>query len=143
MAKLSKLAKSKAKVDSRYWRVKADTKWSESVRNRAGNKCEVCGSTNHVQAHHIVDRSIWQLRHDLTNGICVCVLHHKYNRLRSAHKGTLLFHNWMRERWPERIRLLVLQANLIEDDTDLVLVGAEGWNEKRDYKAAYKRLTKP
>ena len=68
-----------------------DALWSKVVRNRAGNKCEYCGSTKKVQAHHIIPRTKWALRYDLENGIALCYRHHFH----FAHKDALAFTAWV------------------------------------------------
>jgi len=93
--KKSKLALAKATAHSRYWLKRADRAFSVAVRQRAGNACEICGTRDHVQAHHLLDRSYAQTRHELDNGVALCAKHHKYAITLSAHKGTLLFHRWL------------------------------------------------
>ena len=83
--KLSKLAKAKANPCSRYWRNKADKRWSERVREVG--KCLVCGTTEKLQAHHLISRQILPLRHEWMNGLCLCPLHHKWCRKASPHRG--------------------------------------------------------
>jgi len=58
-----------------------DTHWSKLVKNQAGNKCEVCGSTQNLNSHH---------------GVCLCVKHHKWGNV-SAHENPLWFDEWLRE----------------------------------------------
>ena len=45
-------------------------KWAREVKDRAENKCQVCGSTSKLVSHHI-DASR-PLSTDLDDGICVC-----------------------------------------------------------------------
>ena len=68
-----------------------DHLWSKAVRKRAGNKCEKCGSTNVVQAHHIIPRTKWGTRYDLYNGVALCRHHHLY----WAHKDAVAFTAWI------------------------------------------------
>jgi len=76
--------------------------WSQVVRTRAGNKCEVCGATGVLDAHHIQPRQICSgLRFDPMNGVCLCKSHHKFGR-QSAHKGMMWFVEWLRQNLPER-----------------------------------------
>jgi len=134
--KISKLAKQKAKVGSSFWRRKADKAWSELVRGIAGNKCEICGSTDHVQAHHIIDRSVWQLRHCVMNGVSLCPSHHKYDRKMSAHKGSLMFIAWLQTYRATDLR------NLISIMESLVaVVEVLGDAGKPDYKTEYENLS--
>ena len=70
-----------------------DKLWSEKIKERAGRKCEVCGNTKYVQAHHIIPRTNYALRHDLENGVALCRKHHLY----WAHKDALDFGLWIAE----------------------------------------------
>jgi hypothetical protein len=72
-----------------------DDTWSLLVRFRAGNKCEVCGSQDNVQAHHIIGRGNWRLRWETRNGVALCSKHHKFDRHRSAHLNPLWFDEWL------------------------------------------------
>ena len=70
-----------------------DELWSELVKVRAGRKCEICGTIHYLQSHHIVPRTCFTLRHDVKNGVCLCLKHHLY----FAHKDVLAFSKWVRE----------------------------------------------
>lgn len=70
---------------------KLDTVWSIKVRERAGNCCEYCGSTNMVQAHHIIPRTHKGTRWDINNGTALCFRHH----LHWAHKDSIAFYEWI------------------------------------------------
>lgn len=56
--------------DPRYRR------WRESVFERDGYKCKICGSNKNIQAHHIIPwsqtRNNKGLRYDIDNGITLC-----------------------------------------------------------------------
>lgn len=71
-----------------------DDIWSQLVKLRAGNKCEVCGSTQHLNSHHIYSRAKMSVRWNVENGICLCVGHHVGTSF-SAHKTPLDFINWL------------------------------------------------
>lgn len=87
----SKLQKKKDNPYSKYWRTKADKLWSKTVRDRANNKCEICGSTKQVQAHHILKKEFYPLyRYDLNNGIALCMSHHKWSKV-SVHSNSIYF----------------------------------------------------
>lgn len=65
--------------------------WSKEVRERDGNKCFLCGSTEHLQAHHILPKHGWKdYRLDLNNGITLCAACHNFGKW-SVHKGASLF----------------------------------------------------
>ena len=124
--KKTKLQKSKADPNSRYWRNKADKLWSELVRARDGDKCAICGAEKNVQAHHLVDRVIKILRHRLENGISLCPGCHKFNRRLSAHRGVVPF--VVRLQLQEPLKFDWVMDHWLDEDV--------GW----DYKAAYESL---
>ena len=52
---------------------RADALWSKIVRDRAGNKCELCGGQTMLQAHHMITKGCCGfLRYSLENGMCLC-----------------------------------------------------------------------
>ena len=54
-------------------RAEADRLFKEVVLTLAGGKCEVCGSSFGVTAHHFIPRSLaTHLIHYLPNGVCLC-----------------------------------------------------------------------
>lgn len=73
-----------------------DDLWAQVVKKRAGYKCEKdrCNKTTNLQAHHIISRQVWSLRHDLENGICLCIGHH-FLFPTSAHKDAVGFGKWI------------------------------------------------
>ncbi len=85
MAKAS-LAKRKANPNSTYWKDKADTAWADEVKKV--DFCEICGRTERqLNAHHIINRIRLRLRHDLSNGVCLCVRCHVFDPDVSPHLG--------------------------------------------------------
>jgi hypothetical protein len=72
---------------------KLDKAWSERIRSIG--KCEYCGSTEHLNAHHIFSRANKATRYDLENGICLCSLHHTFSHTFSAHKTPVEFTRWL------------------------------------------------
>ncbi len=51
-------------------------RWSKWIKRNG--KCEICQSTEHLHAHHLLFRSSYpQLVFNLNNGICLCEKHHK------------------------------------------------------------------
>ena len=91
------------------------SKWSEVVRAIAGNKCIVCGSTELLNAHHIIPRQICSgLRFSVENGACLCPSHHKFGK-HSAHKNGLWFSEWLRAHDQERHMFCV---DHMEDELD-------------------------
>jgi hypothetical protein len=48
-------------------------RWSVSVKCRDGNRCQHCGVTSQLHAHHIKQRSMFpELALDISNGITLC-----------------------------------------------------------------------
>ncbi len=82
--------------------------WVKLASLKAGNKCEWCGCTNTLNAHHIYSRSNKLVRYDEDNGIILCAGHHVLNKL-SAHKAPFEFQEWIRkkrgENWYIMLRL--------------------------------------
>lgn len=46
-----------------------DALWSKAVKLRAGNKSEISGKTDVLNAHHLVGKPNYRLRYELSNGI--------------------------------------------------------------------------
>jgi len=73
--KKSKLQKKKESQSSKYWKQKADDAWKAEI-HKVG-QCEVCGRSDHqLHAHHLISRTNLRYRHDLSNGILLCSVHH-------------------------------------------------------------------
>lgn len=89
---------------------KADKLWSEIIRSKG--RCEVCGRTDTLNAHHIVSRSNHYLRHETRNGVCLCALHHVFGN-QSAHKDPLWFYDWLDSY--RKIDLAFLKKEKIKD----------------------------
>lgn len=61
--------------------------WSKKVRERDGNKCVLCGSTEHLNAHHLMPKKFWKdYRLELNNGITLCCKCHSFGKW-SVHRG--------------------------------------------------------
>ena len=65
--------------------------WKRGVCERDGWRCQLCGATEGLTAHHVIYRSQCRfLRWDLANGICLCALrcHGKaHGRVKGALRG--------------------------------------------------------
>jgi 5-methylcytosine-specific restriction endonuclease McrA len=89
-----------------------DNLWRDCIRERAGGACEYCGKTTSLNSHHIFSRSNYNVRWDLSNGICLCVGHHIFGNF-SAHKSPLEFCEWLKEvrgnDWYEALRIAAKQ----------------------------------
>ena len=79
-----------------------DQLWSKLIRKRAGGRCEKCGSTKIVQAHHIIPRTNYNLRHDPENGVALC----KRDHLFWSHKDAIGFIEWLNKKHPGRYKKL-------------------------------------
>ena len=90
-----KFAKKKKRKKSTKTKIKdrLDKKWSAKVREKG--RCECCGKTGTLHAHHIFTRSKLSTRWDLDNGICLCPGCHTFSATLSAHKAPLEFHRWL------------------------------------------------
>lgn len=98
-----------------------DDLWANIVKTKAGWKCEYCGKTSYINAHHIFSRTNHSTRWDIENGIALCAGHHTFSSTFSAHKAPIEFSEWVKEyrgqEWYERLRL---KAREIAPKVDLV-----------------------
>lgn len=85
-----------------------DKEWSEAVKEMAGYKCEICGSKENLNSHHIFSRSNKAVRHDIDNSACLCAKHHVFDTRLSAHKAPAEFLEVMKEKrgeeWYNKLR---------------------------------------
>jgi hypothetical protein len=133
--KLPPLAKRKADVGSKYWRTKADRLWSKTIRRKWGFKCAICGSTEGLQAHHLIAKKAGGclLRHDLNCGVCLCSRHHgKWGAYDSAHSGHLSFAIWLSDNHPSMWKWI---------KTNITKIKTKSPYPKMNYKKAYEVLT--
>ena len=90
-----------------------DDLWALKVKERAGYKCEYCGSERYLNSHHIFSRSNHSVRWDLENGMCLCPSHHVLGNF-SAHKAPLEFSDWIKEtrgdEWYQRLKFKANQT---------------------------------
>ena len=99
--KKATLAKRKANPNSKYWKGKADEAWAAEIK-RVG-KCEKCNSVGSLNAHHIISRTRLRFRHDISNGVCLCVRCHVFDCYCSPHAdsyGAENFLQWLKEERP-------------------------------------------
>ena len=89
--------------------------WSKKVRERDGNKCFLCGSTEHLQAHHVLPKRLWsKYKFDPQVGVELCIAHHAFGKF-SCHRGVgdmLLFLKMQKER-PEQFNYIM---DIIENE---------------------------
>ena len=92
-----------------------DDLWSELVKLRAGNKCEIknCQKTAPLNSHHVYSRAKRSVRWCVENGYCLCVGHHIGTKF-SAHKTPNDFSEWSKQdRGQEWFDLLQAKAHTI------------------------------
>ena len=80
--------------------------WSGDVKERAGFKCEWCGKTEYLNAHHIISKRYKPLRFHRMNGMALCPKHHKFGIGSSAHENPILVIDWLAEHRPEALQIL-------------------------------------
>lgn len=83
----------------RKYKDESEKLWAAEIK--AVGVCEICGSTEQLQSHHLLEKSIWtSLARDLSNGICLCEDHHLFNPQISPH-GCMVsgeeFIAWLKE----------------------------------------------
>ena len=80
--------------------------WKAKVK--VGGRCEYCGKTTYLNAHHFYSKTALNTRYDLDNGFCLCSGHHTLNSTFSAHKTPADFVDWAIEKrgqeWYDRIK---------------------------------------
>lgn len=70
--------------NSMTWKKKADKAWA--VKIRSIGYCEKCRATDkQLNAHHIIARTRLRFRHELKNGVCLCVRCHSFDPAISPH----------------------------------------------------------
>ena len=82
--------------NSTYWKVQADKLWASLIRQWNHHTCAMCNAAEpyyHLEAHHLVNRTVGITRHNLDNGICLCKTHHALAHLDHAAE----FHEWLKE----------------------------------------------
>ena len=91
----------KMKAGNAQLRKEADALWSRAVALSWGLRCAICGRETNRDAHHLVTRSTFATRYNLTNGILLCPGCHTLSSTLSAHKTPLAFADWLEEARPE------------------------------------------
>lgn len=94
-----------------------DKLWSKVIRGQQ-KYCQVCGSREYLNAHHIFSRTNRVLRWELSNGICLCSKHHTMSSEFSAHKTPLEFTMWYIDQYgqEELDNLIELKRSIIKPD---------------------------
>lgn len=87
---------------SAYWQKKADRLWRNMITKTGF--CVYCGTTIHLEAHHLISRINGLTRHKVECGICLCRYHHLYCPKISPHRQPKEFAKWLRKNMPEKYR---------------------------------------
>ena len=125
--KKSALQKRKDDCKSKLWLTKADKLWSICIHLKHAHTCAVDKDcSGNLEAHHLITRSHRNTRHEITNGILLCSLHHKYSTELSPHAGPVGFGVWMEKNRPEQ--------------WDWVICNRWRRNQALDFKSAYQNL---
>jgi len=81
-------------------------RWAEEIKKR-DQYCQICRSKEHLNAHHLISRSVKELSLDPDNGITLCSKHHLFDKVMSAHKGGLVFYRFILLTRPEQCERLI------------------------------------
>lgn len=104
---------SESKSRKRYLAKKQLTEWAKLVKDRDDHKCVICGSDDHLQSHHILEKKLYpEHKLNLDNGITLCAKHHTFGK-QSAHHAAFFFINWLKENRPEQyeaVRIILLES---------------------------------
>lgn len=87
-----------------------DKLWSKKIKELAENKCEICGCSEELNAHHINGRKNYNTRWYIGNGVCLCNNCHQKS-IYSAHKNPVWFiRTILNNRGKEWSDLLVIES---------------------------------
>jgi len=81
---------------------KEDKEWAYKVKERDEFRCVICGTTERLNAHHIIVRENHETKLDVMNGITLCSSHHFLNRQISAHNNPIGLFMWLEENRSEQ-----------------------------------------
>lgn len=110
---INKNTKAYQKKQERLAYKKALKEWSLKVRTRDGFKCVLCGSSEKLNAHHILEKIYYKeysLNPDI--GITLCPRGHKWGKF-AAHMNSLFFITWLQKNRPWQYEICV---KLMEED---------------------------
>jgi hypothetical protein len=100
-----------------------DTLWSKAVKILDNNKCVHCGSSEHLNSHHIIGRRNFAVRWEVINGVTLCPKCHVYSSKFSAHQTPTIFTDWIKEKkgldWYDE---LIELSNTIKPNKERLLV---------------------
>jgi len=74
--------------------------WADTIKQRDNYTCQICkknlkNNPKAINAHHILPKSIKELRYNMLNGITLCSYCHIYGSY-SAHTNALYFAYWLK-----------------------------------------------
>lgn len=125
--KKSKLQRKRDDPKSKLWLTKADKLWSQCIHLKHNETCAVDDKcSGNLEAHHLITRNHRNTRHEVSNGILLCSLHHKYSTELSPHGGPVGFGIWMEANRPEQ--------------WDWVIKNRWRTKQDLDYKSAFENL---
>lgn len=75
-----------------------DKKSRDKALEVYGQKCEICGTTDHLNVHHVIRRRNFSVRWYVPNLIVLCVKHHMFGSELSAHGNSVAFAKWILEK---------------------------------------------
>lgn len=110
------------------WEKKADEQYSRVIRQVG--KCEICGREGkrgkkqgwtNLDAHHIIFRTHKEYRHDLSNGLCLCVHCHQWSVL-SPHQASRQFFEWLEKNRPGQYQWYLENTLPIEKQVGNIVV---------------------
>jgi 5-methylcytosine-specific restriction endonuclease McrA len=115
--RLGKYERNQKKFDKRLIKEEFEY-WKRETYERDGHKCAICQTTESLTVHHIVVRENHDLRFDPMNAIVLCIAHHKYSRILSAHNNSFVFFIWLEKNRPEQYAYLkhFLEQNSISKE---------------------------
>ena len=104
-------------------------KWARTLKAICDNRCVICGSTEKLEAHHIIPSSLRpDLANDLNNGLCLCHTCHWLYHNGNYGNNPKIDHNYIRpvdldrfkmvKDFKEHCALIILTADqkkMIED----------------------------
>jgi len=100
--------------------------WRNNILKNWKKKCAMCNKKGKgLNAHHIISKSVKELKYDTNNGILLCPSCHVFNRLYSAHKGAYMFIKWLRNNHPDICLYIDKKLNVINgNEYTLKKIGA-------------------
>lgn len=115
MKKPKKLTKKRIKKLERRAERKQFKEWAEVAKATWCGECAVCKSKKFVNVHHIIPRTVKELRFDQDNAVVLCPLHHKWSNEISPHKNPFVFFIWFRDNHWNQFQILEQKARALDE----------------------------